>query len=261
MQSAQYFPHRFRGAELLDQPWFPEWIRRPVVEYLTEIWTLGRFSSKVTPLLQDLLSRSGRNVIIDLCSGGGGPLRDILPGLATSGKPLRVICTDLFPEPLGAQLVALGVEACTESVDARNVPQTLSGVRTLFNAFHHFGPEDAHAILADAREKREPIFIAEIAQSNIWGYLGVSVFAFLGAPLLSPFIRPYSARRVVLSTLIPLIPLALIYDGIVSCLRAYTQREIMTLLSGLSDEAYRFSVHHPDGGPGEMTVIVGCPQE
>jgi hypothetical protein len=45
----------------------------------------------------------------------------------------------------------------SEPVDATKVPNDLPGFRTMFNAFHHLRPEQAHAMLADAVAKGEGV--------------------------------------------------------------------------------------------------------
>ena len=42
-----------------------------------------------------------------------------------------------------------------------NVPESLNGFRTLFSSFHHFRPEQARAILANAMEKKQAIAVFE----------------------------------------------------------------------------------------------------
>jgi hypothetical protein len=46
-----------------------------------------------------------------------------------------------------------------KQADARHIPTELSGVLTLFSAFHHFRPDDTLAILRDARDRGQPICI------------------------------------------------------------------------------------------------------
>ncbi len=112
-------------------------------------------------------------------------------------------------------------------VDARHLPEELDGVRTLFDGFHHFAPSDARALLRDASERKIPIVIAEGVERS-----------FMCAPdAVSHPLRParYAAREAVLvdapflTYLVPLVPLFVLFDGLVSCMRAYTERELHDL--------------------------------
>jgi len=39
------------------------------------------------------------------------------------------------------------------------VPDELTGFRTIFSAFHHFRPEEARAVVADAAHQRQGIAV------------------------------------------------------------------------------------------------------
>jgi hypothetical protein len=58
-------------------------------------------------------------------------------------------------------------------VDATNVPADLDCVRTMFNGFHHFAPDAAGAILADAVAKRGAIAIVEAARHRSLGFIAM----------------------------------------------------------------------------------------
>ncbi len=51
-----------------------------------------------------------------------------------------------------------------EPVDATAVPAELGGFRTLLGAFHHFPPDVARSILADAAQKRRGLAVLEYTE-------------------------------------------------------------------------------------------------
>ena len=116
--------------------------------------------------------------------------------------------TDRFPNLPAFRRAATASEGriryLEQPIDARAVPRELTGARTLFNAFHHFEPRDALAILRDAATRGEPIAVFEIVDRTLPRLLLV-----LLTPLLvlaaTPFIRPISWRRLVWTYLIPLV--------------------------------------------------------
>jgi hypothetical protein len=59
----------------------------------------------------------------------------------------------------------------------------------------------------------------------------------LGLPWIAllavPFIRPWRVSRLFWTYLIPAIPLVLLVDGIVSCLRSYSEDELTALIRSL----------------------------
>src|SRR4029077_19627422 len=115
----------------------------------------------------------------DLCSGGGGPMRTILRLLREQGLDARARLSDLFPNVEAyrhLEKVTDGVIQGIESpVDATNVPAALSGFRLMANGFHHFPPEMAEKVLADAVAKRQGIAIVEMVNRSLLSFLGVGV--------------------------------------------------------------------------------------
>jgi hypothetical protein len=125
-------------------------------------------------------------------------------------------------------------------VDARAVPAELAGFRTLFAAFHHFLPADARRILADAAAARQGIAIFEATQRSRRALL-LMVLLPVVILLVTPFIRPFRWSRLAWTYLLPVVPLAALVDGIVSCLRTYTPAELRQLAAGL-DNGYRVEI-------------------
>ena len=101
----------------------------------------GMFAERV----KSLLTLTGSNRIVDLCSGSGGPVTIVEEELRKSGISPHITMTDLFPNP-SAFLGAGTIEYWPDPVDARAVPAQLTGTRTMFASFHHFQPDDAARI-------------------------------------------------------------------------------------------------------------------
>jgi hypothetical protein len=174
---------------------------------------------------------------------------------------LSVTLTDRHPNLAAANRVnATGAIRYHEhAVDARAVAPSLRGLRTLFSSFHHFAPADARALLGDAVERRAPIAIFEATRRDAVA-IGLTLLAPLIALLATPMIRPFRWSRLFWTYLIPAIPLAVLFDGVVSCLRTYTPNELLALADGLDDYDWEAGT---EGGKGlvAVTYLVGVPRE
>lgn len=142
-------------------------------------------------------------------------------------------------------------------VDALAVPARLRGVRTIFDAFHHFRPEQARAILADAASKQTPILIVEATERSLLAVLGMLLFAPLLVLLLTPFVRPFSWGRLLFTYVVPLAAPLIVFDGIVSCWRSYTPAELLALTRDLESSGYRFRVEQLKSRGGRLTCLIG----
>lgn len=146
-----------------------------------------------------------------------------------------------------------------EPVDATRVPGDLRSFRTMFSAFHHLRPDQAHAVLVDAMAKGEGIGVFECGTRGVLAL----VYGALSTPfrvlLTSPFIRPFRWSRLFWTYLVPVLPVILMFDVVVSCLRIYSVAELRGLTAGL--ERYRWDIGTVRGKlvPIQVTYLIGCP--
>jgi hypothetical protein len=256
---------RLHLFELEDQPWFPAAVRDLATDYLHFIETKFALHRPAVGLLAEALRATGADHVIDLCSGGGGPIPALQKALAAEGLAVRFTLTDRFPNVPAFERAAAASDGTiafvAEPVDARSVPEELVGFRTLFNAFHHFRPADALAVLRDAARAGQPIGVFEIPDRR----LGTLVPLVLLTPLLvavsTPFIRPFCWRRLLWTYLVPLVPLTCWWDGAVSQLRAYKPLELERLAAEVEVDGYTWRAGRvPIGSaPGRLTYLLGYP--
>lgn len=255
---------RFQLIEIEDQSWCPDALRDAMTDFLRFI--MERFTpyAAAAPLLARALTRLRGTRIVDLCSGGGGPWRDLLRRIpATGGPEVQVTLTDAYPNRAawaGLQQVTAGaILGSPESVDATAVPASLDGFRTLFTALHHFPPDQARAILADAVRRGVGVGVFEITGRSFLRLIGM-LFLPLLVLLMTPFIRPSRWSTLLLTYILPLVPLGVWFDGTVSCLRTYTLAELRALSAGLSD-GYTWEIGVIRSAPflPRMSYLIGLP--
>jgi hypothetical protein len=157
--------------------------------------------------------------IVDLCSGGGGPISALQRSLKREGAATHLTLTDMYPSVNGfSRLRSSRVEDihyAPDSIDACDVPNRFKGIRTIFNAFHHFTPAAGRSVLESAYKEKVPIGIFEIPDRRL-----ATIIPMLLTPLLvllaTPFISPFSWKRLFWTYLVPIVPLA--WHGTVSFL-------------------------------------------
>lgn len=253
-------------AEIHDQPWCPKVIRNGVTDFLqysTNYW--GQY----TPLLPTLcyfLQRVNARQIIDLCSGGCGPWQGLYGTISRAfGKSFRIILTDRYPNlaafQLACDLSGGIIDFRGEPVDACALPKGLFGFRTLFGSFHHFSPAQAKQVLQDAVDSGQGIGIFEMTDRRL-----VTVLTMLTAPffvlLHTPKIRPFRWSRLLLTYLLPVVPLLVMVDGIISCLRSYTTEELTAMTASLSGAPYEWEIRQLGSprSPFPIISVIGCPK-
>ena len=254
---------RFQLIELEDQPWFPRVIRDLATDYLQFIQIRFRMDRAMAPLVRRVLDDSGKTEIVDLCSGGSGPLLLLVRDLAAGGVPVRATMTDLYPnvpafEQIAAQSNGL-IRFERRSIDARDVPPDLPGLRTIFNGFHHLAPEDARSVLHAAAAARQPVAIFEVSDRRWSTLIQILLLTPIFVWLATPFMRPFLWRRLFWTYVVPAVPFTCMWDGVVSQLRAYTVDELRGLAAGSAPMRWDAG-HIPIAkGHGRLTYLVGSP--
>jgi hypothetical protein len=131
----------------------------------------------------------------------------------------------------------------------------------MFSAFHHFAPEQARAVLSDAVAGDHPIAIFEATKRNA-ACLAFMLLTPVLVLLLMPRVRPVRLTNLLFTYLPPIVPLFVLWDGLVSCLRTYDVGDLRALVASVPG-ADRFDWdigERPGAGPIPMTYLIGTPR-
>jgi hypothetical protein len=255
---------RVQLFEFEDLPWFPQVVRECMTDFLSFLGQRGRVVyASFAERLAAALAITGDDTILDLCSGGGGPAITILRLLREEAKhPLRLVLTDLYPNLPRlerARIEGLGsIEYRRAPVDATDVPESLPGFRLICNAFHHLPPESARKCLADAVRQGRGIALVEMVDRSATSLFGVT-FGTSAVLAVTPFIKPVRVSRLLLTYLLPVVPLCTWWDGVVSCLRAYHPHELQALVSSLPENGYTWEIGRlpVPNAPTSLIYLIG----
>jgi len=258
-------PHLF---EFLDKGWYPAPFRRMQTDYLRFVHSVQIGPHPAASHLASVLRQTGTTQVVDLCSGGAGPWPHLQPALERSGVVVSVKLTDLHPTPDALEqssgLPNGRLEYVAEPVDATAVPEHLRGMRTLFEGFHHFRAKEARQVLLGASAGGAPIGVFEVAMPRTLvvvlapALALVTVLAYL---LVTPTLRPRTLSRFLWTYLLPAVPLATSWDGIVSLLRVYSPDELRALAASIPAPDYVWEIgDEPIAGPVvRLICLLGYP--
>lgn len=255
---------RVHLIEIHEQPWCPAVVRDHVTAFVHFLADRIDAYAPLASRIAALLPSARRPRLIDLCAGGGGGMPRFQRHLEREvGAPVPVLMTDLFPNLAAledARRASGGrLDYVEEPVDARAVPTELEGVRTLFNAFHHFRPADARGILESAVRARDPVAVVEAGEPGWYRAFWVFVCTPALVLLMTPFMRPVSGSRLLLTYLLPVLPLVIAFDAAVSSLRVYGPEELDALTRDLGD--YRWEHGRLELRFHVLRYLLGRPRE
>jgi len=256
---------RLHLVEFEDLKWFPKTIRNYMTDFLQFTANKFDFYKTITPILKKGVEAAKTNQIIDLASGGGGGWLKLSEHISEEIPHVKVRLTDFYPNIAAFKRTQTkNPEVFTyeeKSVNALDVPEDLKGLRTQFLSLHHFKPNDAQQIFQNAVDAKSPIAIFEAQKRSVGDFIKF-FFSPINVIFLTPFIRPFSFGRIFFTYLIPIVPLFTWWDGLVSVLRTYSEKELKEMIGKLTNgDSFEWEVSFKKNGPIKIYYVLGIPKD
>lgn len=265
---------RIQLFEFEDFHWFPDIIRTGMTNLIVILHKIMGTSDVLTKLLLDIRRKYNYTQIVDLGSGSGGALPEVIKKINNDriDTPIKLLLTDLHPnEQFIYQINKNNLKNITyhpTSINANDFNQIPPGLKTMINSFHHMSPEVAKNILSSAQSNDEPLLIYEMAENKIptllwWLLLPISLLILiLMVFFMTPFLRPLTWQQLLFTYLIPIIPICYAWDGQASMVRMYTFDDIKELLQDIENKDYTWEMAQAkkENGKNLGYYILGKPK-
>jgi len=258
---------RIHLFEFEDFAWFPDWLRRCMMRLILVMHDLLGSSHKIADLVAKCISESHCSTILDLSSGSGGPMPDVLQILHDkySMYNLSLTLTDLYPDLKSAEVFNNkednNITYLTTPVDVTQLDGQMSGLRTMIGSFHHMKPQEARKLLVAFQERGNPVCIFEVSDNSTPIGLWWIAFPinFIMTFFITPMVRPMTWQQLVFTYIIPIIPICFGWDGAVSNARTYTLNDLDELLSGIESDKYEWEKGIIEGKTNQI-YLLGLPK-
>jgi len=256
---------RIHAFEFEDLSWFPKNLRNYGTDFLQFAANTFDMYKNVMPIILKGIKSSGNSTVVDVASGGGGGLIKIAEHLKNSVPNVKIILSDYYPNIAAFKRTKAKqpdvFEYIEYSVNAMNVPPHLKGFRTQFLSFHHFKPKDAKAILQNAVDHKQAIGIFEAQERNFKSLIQL-LFSPIAVLLMTSFIKPFRFDRMLFTYIVPVIPLFVLWDGIISVLRTYTVKELKQMIFEVRNQAlFDWEVDLVKGNSNNVLYLLGIPKK
>jgi hypothetical protein len=210
--------------ELEDYNWFPAVLRNFQTEFIGFIVdkfnVYGGFIQHLNAL------QLAKLPMTDLCSGSGNPAISIY---RKSKCFSSLQLTDKFPSVLKIDDTEIHYEIQPSDVlEMEFKPNTYY---TMFNAFHHFTDEEKIKITQKIQNSGSDAFIVEILEPSAFYLLKIMFTTTIGCLILSPFMRPFSLKRLFFTYILPVNLITITFDGIVSVFKARSVKHYQHLFA------------------------------
>ena len=246
---------RLQWFEFHEQPWLPAALRHAVTRTITfDQWVQGCFRGELPRRFARWLERSGATDVLDIGSGGGGPVVSLLRGLRRQGiEPPQFHLSDIHPDrhrfaalshagPVWTDDEGEFISYVREPVDALADPLPCPQRHfTLINLAHHFPPDLVKRILSNLVRQGRGVFVIDTyyRSPRFFPLMLASLLPSWLAPLV---VRPFRWSHLLWGTLIPLVPLLVMHDGLTTVLRCYHPDEWRALVADLPDGSFEWEI-------------------
>jgi hypothetical protein len=214
--------------ELEDQSWFPPTFRKYQTEYI------GFFVStfNVYQAFERHIEHSKLAIqpMVDLCSGSGEPAISIF---RKSNRFSQLLLSDKYPNALRMKDNKITYNPLSQDVLKTTFQN--GTCYTMFNSFHHFTDEEKIKIVEKIRKTNSSSYIVEILEPNPICFLKVLIATTIGSLLLTPFIPPFSLKRLLLTYILPINLVTITFDGLVSVFKSRSKHHYSQLFAGFND--------------------------
>lgn len=246
---------RLELFEFEDFNWLPDVIRTGVTNLIKVFHGLIGTTDVLVEVITNCRRKINFNQILDVGSGSGGPMIEVIDKINRgneAGNSIKLLLSDKYPNTKIVQRIndldLSNVSYLTSSVDALEMKNLPSGLKTMIASFHHMPPNTARQILSSAEVNKEPILVYELAENNIpvvvwWLFLPVSLtILVIMSLIMTPFVRPLTLTQIAFTYLIPVIPIVYAWDGQASIMRTYTFEDIKALIGERKNESYVWEI-------------------
>ncbi|MFD1551389.1 hypothetical protein DNU06_13695 [Putridiphycobacter roseus] len=259
---------RVQLFEFEDFTWFPDVIRKNMTKLIVVFNKMMKLDEVIANGIKPYLGK-GKN-IVDLGSGAGGIMPQVLNKIQTSEQKLHLTLTDLYPnkEAIAEFKNNEAIDYQMGSVNALHLEKAPEGIKTMINCFHHMPLPTAKSILKSAQSNKETLFIYEVTNKPLpllvwWLFLPLSLIILIIMSLfMTPFTKPITWQQLLFTYIIPIIPIAYAWDGQASMPRTYSKTDLESLVNELpKDPKYHWEFMDGKNNKGKTTgyYFVGSP--
>jgi hypothetical protein len=183
-------------------------------------------------------TRSGLSLaLFDLCSGSGEPAVSIF---RKSGQFKSLTLSDKFPDLNG--IFDDSISYIHQPTDVLNTSFSPNQTYTMFNAFHHFGDTEKIRIVKEMTVAGAKGFFVEILSPGLFNYLKILFATTVGTLLLTPFILPFSLKRLLFTYIIPVNILTITFDGFISVMKSRSVNQYQTMFKPFKEQVEVFEI-------------------
>ena len=224
-----------RLKELHDYPWFPATWRKGMTDFLAFFATFLMQYDPAFPMILKIIQQSGLKRVRDFCSGGASYLLKLDRYLNVENDlHVNLIMTDKYPDIKTFKRLAERsggtLSYSAEPADALAPPPEKQEFRVMFSAMHHFSLPELELMIEQAVADDCGVGFFDYAMHNHFRTLLLLPGVVPLVWILTPFMLPFSWKRLLWTYILPAIPVMLLIDGFISRWNGYKPEDFKLIM-------------------------------
>lgn len=221
-----------RLSEFGDLSWVPSLYHIYLRKYLVFFYKLFGYYKLWVPCFTRFLEQTAQKTYMECCSGAGDPLPLIVgqtENQTTANK--KFLLSDIQPHSQFTEHFNNNEDSpfhyIESSIDITLEQNNHPHPKIFINSFHHLTPEQVDNLLINNLKNGYSLLILEYVRKTPMGYLSMLISPLIIALTLPFVVSPRHLPVMALFTyLLPLFPLMLLWDGIISCAHEYNGHDL-----------------------------------
>ncbi len=261
-------PHtikRWHGFEFNGSPWCPGFIRDAIVTILGKSLRSSNLYDEVGQPFAAFCTQAHIHSLVDLASGSGDAMAILVDEMVRNRCPLPTIyLSDLLPN-VTAMAEAIGtrphLKIITTPVDANHL-ETLADHQgySIISAFHHFHQDLARKIFSHCVDKGKALVIIEPFPRRLLSFFPLFLYGTAHLALYPIFSKKQRLLKALCTYIIPIIPMAMLWDGLMSVQRIYTKKDLFALAAPHQGKFHWQYQEVKASLGGTVTIFTGRPK-
>jgi hypothetical protein len=252
------FFQKILSCECNDSPHCPQFIRESVLEVLGNSIRDAKVYENLAPRFIDFCTEHHIENILEIGAGSGESTAVFVDAVIRHQQtPPHIYISDLLPmrEVMRATAARYPdvLTPLEDSLDIRNpAAAPAHDMRMVLSAFHHFDPEVVRTFFKAAQEQHIAVFIAEPFTNSLRAFFPMFLHGFISLARNGVQSSRMRLVKFFFTFLLPLIPMCLLWDGLISMIRMYDEQGFMEIVKTLPESGGAYQWHYE-----EVTVPLG----
>lgn len=238
---------RIQSFEFGDLPKIPKFYHNFLRTLMSRLYELFKIHQLWIPHILAFCKENESTVIMDPCAGSG-KVNQLIESEIQKDVNIQFILSDIMTDraPMFADhingLRNKRLQYISHSIDFLKSQNEYKQPKMFINSFHHFTNDQVIEILKASSQNSSNLLILEYCRKTFMSFISMILGPFI-AMILFPIVVKKNdlIETFIFMYLIPIIPMMLLWDGVISSLRTYDKDDIENLLKRAGIDNYEIT--------------------